>query len=210
LTFPSISTAAFKFDHNIASEVTCDVISIFLQTHPDPRLKVYLVDIKDSETLHIFRTRAQPILEKDKRFEIIVGNLTSLKEEGRTSWYIVNASNAKFSDGGSGTNEAIHKACMGNFAPSLKSLTLQLYKPPAEVAKEYPVDLPEGCPLRDTQNVHTVIHVVGPNMCPKRPNCLNNNYDLGRTFLRQSYENALYCFYKQTGLPPCQGSEVKH
>jgi len=204
LTFPSISTAAFKFDAKIASEVACDVISTFLEKHQDPRIKLYLVDIKDSETLGFFRVRAQSIMARDERFKIKVGNLTCLKEEGFPSWYIVNASNAKFSEGGSGTNEAIHKACMGNFAPSLKQLTLQHHKAPADVAIEYPVDIPEGCPLRDIQNVHTVIHVVGPNMCPKRPNCLFDDYVHGRELLKKCYENVLNCFYTKTGLTAVQ------
>jgi len=204
LTFPSISTAAFKFDAKIAAEVACDVISTFLETHQDPRIKLYLVDIKDSETLGFFRVRAQSIMAHDERFKVKVGNLTCLKEEGFPSWYIVNASNAKFSEGGSGTNEAIHKACMGNFAPSLKQLTLQHHKAPADVAIEYPVDIPEGCPLRDIQNVHTVIHVVGPNMCPKRPNCLFDDYVRGRELLKKCYENVLNCFYTKTGLTAVQ------
>jgi len=193
LCFPSISTSAFKFNLELASTIACEVIGKFLEKNLDRRIKLYLVDIQESETLEAFR-RKKP---QDDRFEVKVGNLTNLDPP---CWFIVNASNASFESGGSGTNAAIHKACSGTHAPTLKKLTVNLFGSSADVAVSYPVDLPLGCPLRDTYNVHTVIHVVGPNMCPKRANCLDGDYHKGAALLRNAYESILDVFVKKSGL----------
>jgi len=121
-------------------------------------------------------------------------NLTELKAHGIPCWFVVNASNPEFHGKGSGTNLAIHKACNSKITPSLHELTLQYYTAPAKVSKAYTVPLPEGCPLRTNQNVHYVIHVVGPNMNPKRPNCLNGDYEKGEKLLRTAYEQVLDAF----------------
>jgi len=118
-------------------------------------------------------------------------------------WYIVNASNPKFSEGGSGTNEAIHEACRSPYVPTLQTLTRKLYEDNAEVSEAYPVTLPVGCPLRENQNVRVVIHVVGPNMNPKRPNYLGEDekgYARGKDELRKCYLSVLNRFWIATEL----------
>jgi len=207
LCFPSISTTAYKFDLDKASTIACQVIGEFLASHKDPRIKLFLVDITESPTLDIFRKKAPA----DKRMVIQAVSITALKEEGIPCHYIVNASNPKFEGGGSGTNRAIHEACDdGSFrifqivsfgTPSLENLSKKLYKQPAEVGVAYPVDLVPGMPLLDKQGVRTVIHVVGPNMSPKRANYLNGDYEKGSELLRKSYTSILDAFYKKTGLP---------
>jgi len=117
------------------------------------------------------------------------------------SWYIVNASNPKFSEGGSGTNRAIHESCRNIYTPSLQTLTRKRYGDSAELSTPYPVLLPQGCPLREYQNVRYVIHVVGPNMNPKKPHYLGEDgLNKGKEELRKSYWNTLLCFWKLTGL----------
>jgi len=130
------------------------------------------------------------------RFEMRVANLVKLKDANMPCWYIVNASNPNFKSGGSGTNKAIYRACKGENT-NLEKLTHKLYKPPAEVAKAYPVDLQAGCPLRDEQDVRTVIHVVGPNMSSKRANSLKGDYEKGEFLLRRAYEDVLCVFYNK-------------
>lgn len=55
LCFPSISTNAFAFDLETASTVATQVIKEWLQENPDPRIRLYLVDISESYTLRKFR-----------------------------------------------------------------------------------------------------------------------------------------------------------
>lgn len=130
-----------------------------------------------------------------------MADLTALKDSGIPCRYIVNASNPTFHGKGSGTNAAIHRACKFASGTRLDKLTQRLYQPPAKVGKAYPVDLLPAGPnsLTYNQHVHTVIHVVGPNMNPKRKNCLNGNYELGKELLKKSYEEILQCFYERCG-----------
>lgn len=49
------------------------------------------------------------------------------------------------------------------------------------------VPLPSASPLFCREGVTHVIHVVGPNMNPQRPNCLNNDYIKGCEVLQEAY-----------------------
>jgi len=196
ICFCSISTAAYKFDLDQASTVACDVFKNFLQQHPKAAINIYLVDYTNSKTIELF-TKKKP---DDNRMQVRVANLVKLKDLQIPCWYIVNASNPKFSEGGSGTNEAIHEACRSIYTPSLQTLSRRKYSENADLSTAYPVNLPVGCPLREGQNVRTVIHVVGPNMNPKRPNYLGEDYIKGKEELRKCYTNVLKCFWEATGL----------
>jgi len=89
------------------------------------------------------------------------------------------------------------------YTPTLQTITRKLHSENAELSEAYAVPLHEGCPLRETQNVHVVIHVVGPNMNPKRPNFLGDDekgYAKGSEELKKCYTNVLNTFWKLTGL----------
>ena len=47
----------------------------------------------------------------------------------------------------------------------------------AACGKAYPVELPSSNSLRRTQGVRYVIHVLGPNMNPNKPECLNDDFE---------------------------------
>lgn len=49
------------------------------------------------------------------------------------------------------------------------------------------VPLPSTSPLCDREGVTHVIHVLGPNMNPRRPNCLDGDYVKGCEILRKAY-----------------------
>jgi len=200
LCFPSISTQAYQFDITRAAKVATKVIKDFLARYDNlPQIKLYLVDIKESETLKKFREYKALEEINDPRYSIQPANITLLRDYGIQSWYLVNASNPSFHGRGSGTNRAIHTAAStGDF--SLEKETRKLYSKNAKTAKAYPVDLRDGSPLKDFQGVKTVIHVVGPNMSPKRPRYLADNYELGEKLLRRTYESILRSFLRQTGL----------
>lgn len=51
------------------------------------------------------------------------------------------------------------------------------------------IPVPADSPLFIREGVTHVIHVVGPNMNPQRPNCLKNNYDEGCKILREAYSS---------------------
>jgi len=200
LCFPSISTQAYQFDITRAAKVATKVIKEFLSRYENlPQIKLYLVDIKESETLKKFREYKALEEINDPRYSIQPANITLLRDYGIQSWYLVNASNPSFHGRGSGTNRAIHTAAStGDF--SLEKETRKLYSKNAKTAKAYPVELKDGSPLKDFQGVKTVIHVVGPNMSPKRPRYLADNYELGEKLLRRTYESILRSFLRLTGL----------
>lgn len=155
--------------------------------------------LEDSPTLREFQSRKID----DPRYRVACANLVELRSYYMTSWYIVNASNPKFSEGGTGTNRAIHDSCRSEYTPSLQTLTRKCFGDSATVAKAYPVELPRGCPLRENQNVRYVIHVVGPNMNPKKAHYLGDSAESlenGKNLLRQSYSDVLQAFWRLTQL----------
>lgn len=66
-----------------------------------------------------------------------------------------------------------------------------------------PVELPSSSPLWSQEGVTHVIHVLGPNMNPQRPNCLNGDYETGERLLRQTYRALFEAF---SGLASGRGS----
>jgi len=80
-------------------------------------------------------------------------------------------------------------------------MTRQRYKiSEAETGIAYPVDLPPDNPLRIYEEVHTVIHVVGPNMNPSRPRCIEK-IEEAVPLLKKSYEEILNKFISLATIP---------
>lgn len=75
IAFPSISTSTFAFDINKAVPVTLQVIQQFLAKHPEEDIRIYLVDIADSDTLKIFRKHNKI---NDQRFIIAQADITKM------------------------------------------------------------------------------------------------------------------------------------
>jgi hypothetical protein len=91
---------------------------------------------------------------------------------------------------------AIHEAA----GPYLESATKSAYKGVrATAGKTYPVELPAESPLRIKEGVHYVIHVLGPNMNPQRPDCLYGDYEKGCELLEKAYTSMLNDFARLAG-----------
>lgn len=86
--------------------------------------------------------------------------------------------------GGGGTNAAIFNAA----GPALESATKERIGSLAP-GKAVVVPLPSSSPLFSREGVTHVIHVLGPNMNPKRPNCLKNDYVKGCKILSEAYSS---------------------
>lgn len=67
------------------------------------------------------------------------------------------------------------------------------------------VPLPSTCPLHNAEGITHVIHVLGPNMNPNRPDNLKNDYTKGCKTLREAYtslfEGFLSVIQDQSKLP---------
>ena len=84
--------------------------------------------------------------------------------------------------GGGGVNAAIFNAA----GPELESATKERAKS-LSPGNAVVVPLPTSSPLFTREGVTHVIHVLGPNMNPQRPNCLNNDYSKGCKILQDAY-----------------------
>jgi len=65
----------------------------------------------------------------------------------------------------------------------------------ATCGNAYVVKLPTESTLHQNEKVEYVIHILGPNMNPSRPNCLNDNYEVGDALLKKCYESMLEKFH---------------
>lgn len=111
--------------------------------------------------------------------------------------------------GGGGVNAAIFSAAGSGLEVATKQQANSL-QPGNAVA----VQLPSTSPLLNREGVTHVIHVLGPNMNPQRPNYLNNDYDEGCKLLGNAYSSLFQAFisivqdkYKSVkGIHECLGS----
>lgn len=91
--------------------------------------------------------------------------------------------------GGGGVNAAIFKAAGEVLEVATKERAGTL-NPGSAVA----VPLPSTSPLYQREGVTHVIHVLGPNMNPQRPNYLENDYTKGCKILRDAYSSLFESF----------------
>ncbi|XP_057815325.2 transcription factor bHLH140 [Cryptomeria japonica] len=191
LAFPSISTADFHFDHEKAADIIVDRISEFLMRYKTMNFKLVLVDLtKNSDMLRRVHSKAAEKGLDSKRFYTFVGDITKLYTEGGLKCSVIaNAANWRLKAGGGGVNAAIFKAA----GPELEVATKERAKalsPGSAVV----VPLSSGCPLYKNEGVTNVIHVLGPNMNPQRPNCLKGDYAKGCQVLHDTYSSLFESF----------------
>ena len=81
---------------------------------------------------------------------------------------------------------------------NLADLTKAAHAPAAEPGRAYPVDLPAGCALRETEGVHCILHCCAPNLNPNKPNALDGDDAAarGKQMLAATYK-ALFSLFKQ-------------
>eukprot|EP00759_Apiculatamorpha_spiralis_P029516 PhF_6_TR31700/c1_g1_i1/m.46644/K10863/APTX; aprataxin len=204
LAFPSISTNIFMFDVTKAAICGCDAVSRFFQRYSGPayaHIRLMLVDIlpkggktlDDSEALSAFSKRWKAVnTTGETRFIIKLANITD-KESRGDCVAIANAGNAKFSGNitTGGVNRAIHVAA----GPGLEKDTKLAHPGGGTPGHAYPVAVRGASPLY-AQGIRHIIHVIGPNMNPDRPNCLKGDYDTGCKLLSQCYDELFETFRK--------------
>ncbi|GLT92726.1 hypothetical protein SLE2022_105500 [Rubroshorea leprosula] len=182
LAFPSISTADFQFNHEKASDIIVETIEEFMDKLGNARL--VLVDLSHgSKILSLVKTKAAQRNIDSKKFFTFVGDITRLHSDGGLHCNVIaNAANWRLKPGGGGVNAAIFKAA----GPALEAATKERAKSllPGNAVV---VPLPSNSPLYNGEGITHVIHVLGPNMNPHRPNYLDNDYTKGCKILRDTY-----------------------
>ncbi|CAH9105278.1 unnamed protein product [Cuscuta epithymum] len=184
LAFPSISTADFQFNLEKASDIIVEKVQEFVPRLGNARL--VLVDLSNnSKILSLVRTKAAKKNIDSNKFFTFVGDITQLHSVGGLRCNVIaNAANWRLKPGGGGTNAAIFNAAGAALESATKERIGSLSPGKAVV-----VPLPLTSPLCSREGVTHVIHVVGPNMNPKRPNCLNNDYVKGCKILSEAYSS---------------------
>ena len=142
---------------------------------------------------------AEPGLAGDGRFQLAPehATLTTLRSASGAplngAAFIGNASNSKLSPRGGYTNRLINDAAGKE---ELAALTRERHHPHGTPGSAYPVGLPPSNALRLGEGVSVVIHAVGPNMNPEKPNCLEGDYATGVEQLAATYHALFEAFYE--------------
>ncbi|XP_059668025.1 transcription factor bHLH140 isoform X2 [Cornus florida] len=184
LAFPSISTADFQFNLEKASDIIVEKVEEFVNRFGNVRL--VLVDLSHgSKILSLVRAKAVPKNIDSSKFLTFVGDITRLYSEGGLRCNVIaNAANWRLKPGGGGVNAAVFSAAGPALEIATKEQAQSLIPGKAVV-----VPLPSTSPLFSREGVTHVIHVLGPNMNPQRPNCLSNDYIKGCKVLREAYSS---------------------
>ncbi|KAJ1416243.1 P-loop containing nucleoside triphosphate hydrolase [Sesbania bispinosa] len=182
LAFPSISTSDFQFNHEKAADIIVEKVAEFSNKLVNARL--VLVDLTHkSKILSLVKAKAAEKSIDTQKFFTHVGDITHLYSAGGLRCNVIaNAANWRLKPGGGGVNAAIFNAA----GPELESATKEKAKS-LSPGNAVVVPLPSSSPLFTREGVTHVIHVLGPNMNPQRPNYLNNDYNKGCKILRDAY-----------------------
>ncbi|XP_011095043.1 transcription factor bHLH140 isoform X1 [Sesamum indicum] len=184
LAFPSISTADFQFNLEKASDIIVEKVEEFIGRIGKARL--VLVDLSQgSKILSLVKTKAAQKNIDSNKFFTFVGDITRLhSQRGLHCNVIANAANWRLKPGGGGVNAAIFKAAGSALEIATKEKAVSL-----SPGKSVVVPLPSSSPLFAREGVTHVIHVLGPNMNPMRPDCLKDDYVQGCKILREAYSS---------------------
>ncbi|KAL0338161.1 UNVERIFIED_CONTAM: Transcription factor [Sesamum angustifolium] len=179
LAFPSISTADFQFNLEKASDIIVEKVEEFISRIGKARL--VLVDLSQgSKILSLVKTKAAHKNIDSNKFFTFVGDITRLhSQRGLHCNVIANAANWR-----GGVNAAIFKAAGSALEIATKEKAVSL-----SPGKSVIVPLSSSSPLFAREGVTHVIHVLGPNMNPMRPDCLKDDYVQGCKILREAYSS---------------------
>ncbi|PIN19858.1 Polynucleotide kinase 3' phosphatase [Handroanthus impetiginosus] len=182
LAFPSISTADFQFNLEKASDIIVEKVEEFISRIGNARL--VLVDLSHgSKILSLVKAKAAQKNIDSNKFFTFVGDITQLHSQGGLHCNVIaNAANWRLKPGGGGVNAAIFSAAGSALEVATKERASSL-----RPGKCVIVPLPSSSPLFLREGVTHVIHVLGPNMNPLRPDCLKDDYIQGCRILREAY-----------------------
>ncbi|GER55784.1 APRATAXIN-like [Striga asiatica] len=178
LAFPSISTADFQFSLEKASDIIVEKVEEFVGKIGNARL--VLVDLSHgSKMLSLVKCKAAQKNIDPNKFFTFVGDITRLRSQRGLQ---CNTLYRRLKPGGGGVNAAIFNAAGIELEIATKERAVTLSPGKAVV-----VPLPSSSPLFAKEGITHVIHVLGPNMNPNRPDCLEDDYIEGCKLLREAY-----------------------
>eukprot|EP01119_Soliformovum_irregulare_P001533 TRINITY_DN11231_c0_g1_i1.p1 TRINITY_DN11231_c0_g1~~TRINITY_DN11231_c0_g1_i1.p1 ORF type:complete len:556 (+),score=146.39 TRINITY_DN11231_c0_g1_i1:57-1724(+) len=188
LAFPSISTGSFQFPAQKAASIACDILSEFLAEHQDDALlRVILVEPEGNNAVLKEFQRCSP---RDARFQIRSGDITHMKTTLEMARFICNECNWRLRPGGSEINRRIFQVAGDEFIQSTK----ERHPRPANPGGVYPVPVPDTSPLHTDEGVDWVLHCLGPNLNPNRPDYIKDEAK-AEDLLKKCYRNLFQEFY---------------
>ena len=197
LAFPSLSTCAFAFDVHRAASTLLREVAKFLRQHPNDQLALLLVEPAGEAREALLATKhAEPGLEEDGRFAIAAADvsLPALRAHGAAARVIANAANHKLNaKPTTRVNKAVYAAAGG---AELEALTRARHGHSGRPGEAYCIELPAGNALREAESVTHVVHLVGPNMNPAKPECLDGDYATGCAQLGDTYAACFAEFHR--------------
>ena len=203
LALPLLSVGDFAYDVPQACAVALREAAHFLSGRPMAPIALLLVappsDADVMNELQAARTR-ESRLDGERRFAIAsqTARLDCLQTScGVPCRFVANPANHKLNRRGGGINRLLHAAAG---ADQIESLTRAAWRPHGRPGAAYPVQLPADNPLRTTQGVEWLLHVVGPNMNRDRPLCLDGDYATAEAQLAETYR-ALFAAFAQRATP---------
>lgn len=199
LAFPSISTSDFQFNQEKASDVIVETVADFLCKFDN--VKLILVDLSPkSNMLSLVKVKASKKMVDSNRFSTYSGDITRLYTEGGLQCNVIaNTTNWRLKPGGGGVNAAIFSAG-GEALEIATKEQAEAISPGSSVL----VPVPNTSVLYQREGVTHVIHVLGPNMNPQRPNCLKDDYVKGCNILRDAYTSLFDNFVSITRIQKYQ------
>ncbi|EYU41929.1 hypothetical protein MIMGU_mgv1a002834mg [Erythranthe guttata] len=183
-TDTTIQLGIMKFLKKKASDIIVEKVEEFVSRIG--RARLILVDLsRESKILSLVKAKAAHRNIGRNKFFTFVGDITQLHSQGGLYCNVIaNAANWRLKPGGGGVNAAIFKAA----GPELEMATNEsadCLRP----GKSVVVPLPSSSSLFAKEGVTHVIHVLGPNMNPQRPDCLKDDYVQGSKILREAYSS---------------------
>ncbi|KAL1549110.1 transcription factor bHLH140 [Salvia divinorum] len=177
-------TADFQFDLEKASDIIVEQVEEYIGRIGEAKL--VMVDLSHgSKILSLVKTKAAKKNIDSNKFSTFVGDITQLRSCGGLSCNVIaNPTNWEIKPGGGGVNAAVFKAAGFVLEVATKERAEKLAAGECVV-----VPLPSSSPWFGAEGVTHVIHVLGPNMNPKRPNCLKDDYTKGCKILREAYSS---------------------
>ncbi|KAH0470913.1 hypothetical protein IEQ34_000636 [Dendrobium chrysotoxum] len=173
LAFPSISTSDFQFNMDKASDVIVEAVADFFSKFD--KVKLILVDLSPkSKMLSLVKVKASKKNVDTTRFSTYAGDITRLYTGGGLHCNVIaNASNCDTRWTTGDALEIATKEQADTISPGSSII----------------VPVPRTSPLNQREGVTYVIHVLGPNMNPQRPNCLKDDYVKGCKVLYEAYSS---------------------
>lgn len=194
VVLPLISTEASPggFQVKEAARIATAATTHFLSSmhrNGNEGLRVVLAAEEGSPGLEALRREQATSASGERRLVVKACALPDVAKAGAPCAFLVNPCNWRLVGRGGRTNVLVNKSA----GPCLEKDSLTGRKR-AHTAEPIPIKLPGESALR-AEGVRTVIQVLGPNLDPRFPDCLEAQPNEARRLLRLSYDKALACFW---------------